>query len=391
MLINAYRTVLVEKKTKKIQNSNEIIKQIAKRLLDEELETIEKGNKEKLVKKIETNLINDFEIVEEKTVDYYIKEVLNRIYGYGILEKFLRDGKTTDIRAVAFDNIYIKQMGKWKRVNETFANNEEFEEYIRFCALKNNYNINNENPIGVFSDRKMGLRIEAGISPVNINNSSLVIRVHRKEMDKTLELLKQKYKMLDEKSYMTIKKAVNRMNNILICGKGGSGKTTLLRAIVNELPQTIAINTNEETAELYLEGRNVIQRECLLTRTEDKNIDLDRLSRHSLVMSNDVIVIGELKGKEANSFFDAVSTGHMGLATVHSDSAKNAIDRVITLIRKDSKATQYTEKFLRRFLAETIDYIIWMKDFEVKEISAIKYDEINDKFKMEFLYKKVQC
>ena len=237
----------------------------------------------------------------------------------------------------------------------------------------------------------MGLRIEAGISPVNINNSSLVIRVHRKEMDKTLELLKQKYKMLDEKSYMTVKKAVNRMNNILICGKGGSGKTTLLRAIINELPQTIAINTNEETAELYLEGRNVIQRECLLTRTEDKNIDLDRLSRHSLVMSNDVIVIGELKGKEANSFFDAVSTGHMGLATVHSDSAKNAIDRVITLIRKDSKATQYTEKFLRRFLAETIDYIIWMKDFEVKEISAIKYDEINDKFKMEFLYKKVQC
>ncbi len=389
MLINAYRTVLIEKKEHKIQDSNEIVKCISKRLLDEELDAIEKENREKLNKKIETILINNFEIAEEKTIDNYQKEVLNRIYGYGILEKFLRDGKTTDIRVVAFDNIYVKQMGKWIKVNERFTSKEEFEEYIRFCALKNNYNINNENPIGVFSDRKNGLRIETGIAPVNVNSASLVIRVHRKEMPKTLEKLTADYKILDENSYRVIKKAVNRMSNVLICGKGGSGKTTLLRAIINELPPTISINTNEETAELYLEGRNVIQRECVLTRTEDKNIDLDRLSRHSLVMSNDVIVIGELKGKEANSFFDAISTGHMGLATVHSDSAKNAIDRIITLIKKDSKAAQYTEKFLRRFLSETIDYIIWMKDFEVKEINNVKYDEVNEKLVLGRLYKKV--
>ncbi len=353
------------------------------------MEAVEKGNKEKLIKKIEMILINNFEIAEEKMLGKYQKEVLDRIYGYGMLEKFLRDGKTTDIRVVAFDNIYVKQFGKWIKVKERFTNNEEFEEYIRFCALKNNYNINNENPIGVFSDRKNGLRIETGISPVNVNNASLVIRVHRKEMPKTLEKLMRDYRMLDDRSYNVIKKAANKMSNVLICGKGGSGKTTLLRAIINELPDNIPINTNEETAELYLEGRNVIQRECVLTRTEDRNIDLERLSRHSLVMSNDVIVIGELKGKEANSFFDAISTGHMGLATVHSDSAKNAIDRIITLIRKDPKAAQYTENFLRRFLAETIDYIVWMKKFEVREINNVQYDNIADQLKIECLYKKV--
>ena len=79
----------------------------------------------------------------------------------------------------------------------------------------------------------------------------------------------------------------------------------------------------------------------------------------------DVIIIGELKGAEANSFFDSISTGHTGLATVHADSVKNTIDRLITLIKKDIKAQYYTEDFLRRFLCSSIDYIIFMKNFKV--------------------------
>ncbi|MBR6688730.1 MAG: CpaF family protein [Clostridia bacterium] len=390
MVINAYKTVLAEKNRDNKEQKRDIIKHITKRLLEEELETIERRNIEKLTKKIEWILVNKYEIVEEKNVNDYIKEVLDKIYGYGILEKYLNDGITSDIRAVAFNNIYVKQKGNWIKTEETFANEEEFNEYIRFCALKNNYNINNENPIGVFSDRKNGLRIEAGIEPVNVNNANLVIRIHKNETPKSLEQLFEAYHMLDKYSYEVIKDGTKRMANILICGKGGSGKTTLLRAIINTLPENIAINTNEETAELYIENRNIIQRECLLTRVEDKNVDLEKLSRNSLVMSNDVIVIGELKGKEANSFFDAISTGHMGIATVHSDSTKNAIDRIITLIRKDVKASQYTDRFLRRFLAGTIDYIILVKDFQVKEVAAVKYDEEKDVLNVINVYRKAR-
>lgn len=390
MVINAYRTVLVEKKQSKTFDKHNIINEIANLLLVEELDAIEKRILEKLTQKIEWLLINKYELVEENMVKEFVKEVLDKIYGYGILEKYLHDGITSDIRVVAFNNIYIKQKGRWRKAEETFVNKEEFNNYIRFCALKNNYNINNDNPIGIFSDRKNGLRIEAGIEPVNVNNSNLVIRIHKNENPKSLDELLEKYNFLDKQSYGIIKNGNKKLSNILICGKGGSGKTTLLRAIINDLPETLAINTNEETAEMYLEGRNAIQRECLLTRTDEKNVDLEKLSRHSLVMSNDVIVIGELKGKETNAFFDAISTGHMGIATIHSDSAKNAIDRIITLIKKDAKAIQYTERFLRRFLAETIDYIILVKNFEVREICGVKYEEEKDILRMINIYKKVE-
>ena len=67
-------------------------------------------------------------------------------------------------------------------------------------------------------------------------------------------------------------------------------------------------------------------------------------------------------------FFDAVSTGHMGLATVHSESAESVLDRLITLIKKDVKAQYYTEEFLKKVLSSSIDVIVFMKNFKIEKI-----------------------
>ena len=59
-------------------------------------------------------------------------------------------------------------------------------------------------------------------------------------------------------------------------------------------------------------------------------------------------------------FFDALSTGHMGMATVHSESAECVLDRLITLIKKDVKAQYYTEDFLKKLLSNSIDVIVFL-------------------------------
>ena len=73
-------------------------------------------------------------------------------------------------------------------------------------------------------------------------------------------------------------------------------------------------------------------------------------------------------------FFDAVSTGHRGYATVHADSYITTIDRLITLMKRDIKAQMYTDKYLGKLLAMSIDLIIFMKNFKVHEISEVLYD-----------------
>ncbi len=151
-----------------------------------------------------------------------------------------------------------------------------------------------------------------------------------------------------------------------------------MRNLINNIPENLSITSNEETAEIYSTHPNIIQREILKNRNEDKNISLAKLTAHSLVMSNDVVVIGELKGEEAMVFFDAVATGHRGYATVHADSSTNTIDRLVTLMKRDEKAQTYTDKYLRKLLSMSLDIVIFMKNFKIYEISEVIYNAKKD-------------
>ncbi|MBE5813198.1 MAG: CpaF family protein [Clostridiales bacterium] len=306
-----------------------------------------------------------------------VNVVFNKLFGYGILEKYITDKEISDIRAVKWNSVYIMRKGKWEKVEDRFANEIDFYNFVRYCVLKNNGRITYEQPIVVVSDKERHLRIEAGISPVNIISPSLVIRIHRPEENLSLEELYYKYNMLDENMYKYLCNAIADGHNIVIAGKGGSGKTTLLRAILNKIPDNVSITSNEETAELYSKHGNIIQREIVKNRNKG-NILLEDLTRQSLVMSNDAIVIGEIKGAEAMAFFDGISTGHIGYATVHADSSALVMDRLVTLIKKDVLAQQYSDKYLKNLLAQSLDIIIYMKNFKIYEICTVEYIKENE-------------
>lgn len=324
----------------------------------------------------------------DMNTDSTINDILNRLFGYHILQKYIDDQDVSDIRVTRFDNIIIKKKGVWKITGDTFYNEEEFLNFVRYCVLKNNGKITTETPIVIVSDRKNNLRIEAGIEPVNISSPNLVIRIHRPENIKTMEeLFTTDIEMFNLEIYKFLINAIKAGGNIIISGKGGSGKTTLMRNLINKIPEDLSITSNEETAELYSSHPNMIQREILKNRNDNKNITLAQLTAHSLVMSNDVVVIGELKGEEAMVFFDAVSTGHRGYATVHSDSSLNTIDRLVTLMKRDSKAQSYTDKYLRKLLSMSVDLVIFMKNFKIHEISEVMYNKETDDVEYNTLFK----
>ena len=356
-------------------------------------------NKDKVIGEIISFLINNYSdylsdidinrnivenIIREKVYKEYanmntestIKNILDRIFGYYILQKYIDDADVSDIRVTSFDRVFVKRKGNWERIKESFNSKEDYTNFVRYCILKNHGKITNEEPIVVVSDRKNNLRIEAGIEPVNVSSPNLAIRIHRPNLNQTLEeLFMTDIEMFDLDIYKFLVKSIISGCNIIISGKGGSGKTTLMRNLINRIPEDLSITSNEETAELNLSHPNVIQREILNNRNKDKNITLAKLTAHSLVMSNDVVVIGELKGEEAMVFFDAVSTGHRGYATLHSDSSKNTLDRLVTLMKRDISAQSYTDKYLRKLLAMSVDVVIFMKNFKIHEIAEVIYDE----------------
>jgi len=118
---------------------------------------------------------------------------------------------------------------------------------------------------------------------------------------------------------------------VLVTGPTGSGKSTTLASLLDVANQTRSghIMTVEDPIEyLHTHGRCVVNQREVGADTEDFNTAL----RHVLRQDPDIILVGELLDLETTSVaITAAETGHLVLATLHTQSAAQTIDRLIDI------------------------------------------------------------
>jgi twitching motility protein PilT len=116
---------------------------------------------------------------------------------------------------------------------------------------------------------------------------------------------------------------------ILVTGPTGSGKSTTLAAMINEINHNrrCHIVTIEDPIEfLHRNNRSIIIQREVGADTNSFNSAL----RHVLRQDPDVILIGEMRDLETiAAAVTAAETGHLVLATLHTTSASQTIDRII--------------------------------------------------------------
>jgi flagellar protein FlaI len=128
--------------------------------------------------------------------------------------------------------------------------------------------------------------------------------------------------------------AIERGASILLCGGTASGKTTALNALSLFIPSSYKIVTIEDTREISLPHKNWIAGTTRqgFSSSEDnktgKDIDMFDLIRAALRQRPKVIMVGEVRGKEAYSLFQAMATGHTSYATVHASDIHTLIQRL---------------------------------------------------------------
>jgi twitching motility protein PilT len=118
---------------------------------------------------------------------------------------------------------------------------------------------------------------------------------------------------------------------VLVTGPTGSGKSTTLAALLDVANQTRAghIVTIEDPIEyLHTHGNCVVNQREVGSDTNDFAVAL----RHVLRQDPDIILVGELRDLETTSVaVTAAETGHLVLATLHTQSAAQTIDRLIDI------------------------------------------------------------
>nr|WP_245323400.1 type II/IV secretion system ATPase subunit [Methanomicrobium sp. W14] len=124
--------------------------------------------------------------------------------------------------------------------------------------------------------------------------------------------------------------AVEAGKSCIFAGGTASGKTTSLNAISLFIPPLAKIVTLEDTRELKLPHQNWIP--SVTRESFDKegkgSIDMYELLKAALRQRPEYILVGEVRGAEAQTLFQAMSTGHVTYATMHADSVASAVHRI---------------------------------------------------------------
>jgi P-type conjugative transfer ATPase TrbB len=151
-----------------------------------------------------------------------------------------------------------------------------------------------------------------------------------------------------------IRNAVVERKNILVAGGTGSGKTTLVNAILAEPAFTKdRVVIIEDTKELQCPAEDKVE---LLTKGTEPRVTMTDLLRITLRLRPDRIIIGEVRGGEALAMLKAWNTGHPGgVATVHANSAADALQRIEDLVGEASAIIP------RRSIASAIKLVVFVE------------------------------
>lgn len=243
--------------------------------------------------------------------------------------------------------------------------------------------ITRENPIVEGELPLDGSRFEGTDCPIAPDGPSFVIRKKPSTIF-TLEDYAAKG-ILRPKGLAFLQAAILNKANILVAGGTGSGKTTLVNALIETLSRLCPhdrIIAMEDTSELQVSSPNRV-----MFRTSD-TVGFQRLTTVTMRYRPDRIIVGEVRDGAALELLKAWNTGHPGgIATIHADSARDALGRLEDLVAERIQAPMH------RLIGRAINVIAFIeKTPQGREVSQMAYvhehDSDNKQYSVEYVFNK---
>ncbi len=203
-------------------------------------------------------------------------------------------------------------------------------QFVGNIAAQSNDYINESKP---FLNARMpdGSRLNATISPATPQGPTVTIRKFKENPLSIVDLMD--YGTLDSEVaaflWMSVEGMRNYPLNVLVLGGAGSGKTTLLNVMAGFIPEDERVITIEDTLELNFYGRkNVVRMESTHGSDVRKAVTMNDLLINALRMRPDRLIVGEVRGEEAETLFNAMNIGHSAMGTLHANSPVEAVSRL---------------------------------------------------------------
>ena len=254
------------------------------------------------------------------------------LVGFGILDGLMRDANIEDISADGLKKPIFVYQRKYESIetNISFPEDQPLDNLISRLAHMSGKHISTAFPIvqGTLPGRhRLSATFRHEVSPYG---GTFTIRKFREDPITITDLINMN--VIDQNIAAYVWLLMENRATAMVVGATGSGKTTLMNALLTFTRMNSKIVTIEEVQEANLPHSNwtaLLSRESYgVVEDTGREIGLFDLVKTAMRMRPDILVVGEVRGEEAYVLFQAISTGHGGISTIHADDVGSAIQRL---------------------------------------------------------------
>ena len=272
---------------------------------------------------------------------------------YGELQQLLDDPSIEEIWINSPQRVFVARSGKSELTNIVLTS-QQVQSIMDRILLWSGRRIDLAQP---FVDARLpdGSRLHITIPEITSEHWAINIRKHLLRGKSLNDLVELDVMDVDVCAYLV--GAVKERKNLLVSGSTQAGKTTLLNALVSSIPVTERVITIEEVFELKPKLPD-----CVAMQTRTSNLDgsgeisIRRLIKEALRMRPSRLIIGEIREAESLDLLIALNSGIPGMATLHANSAREAIRKLQTLPMLAGE--NITQEFLTPTVARAIDLVV---------------------------------
>ncbi len=269
---------------------------------------------------------------EIESITYYVER---DILGFGKIDPLMKDPNIEDISCdMPGAPVFIFHKAFGYIPTNIIYEEEELTVFIKKILQDVGRHISISNPI-VDATLTDGSRISCSIGRYITNKgSSFTIRKFKEEPMTPLDLIKRN--LASPKAFAYLWALTEYGGNMMVVGGTATGKTTLMNAILLFIPSQKKIVSIEDTREINLIHENWVPMTTrpgfgqLNRETGKRNGEIDMFDLLTITMRQrpSYVVVGEVRGAEAFTLFQAMSIGRYVFGTFHADDISTFIHRM---------------------------------------------------------------
>ena len=288
------------------------------------------GNRKQILLSLMEELIGEYGVKIDLPALFRLQYYLVRNFlGWSRIDALMKDPQIEDISC---DGVEIPIFLYHRRYHNIKTNIIFDEDHLNSLAItlaqRSGKHISIGTPI-LDATLPDGSRLQLTFSKVvTSRGTSFSIRKFREEPFTPIELLEHGTFPVDAMVYFWL--SIENNKSLLFIGGTASGKTTSLNAVSHFIPPLAKVVSIEDTREITLNRDNWIAsvtRDAVIDGTTGA-ISMFDLLRAAMRQRPEYIIVGEVRGPEAQTLFQAMNTGHTTFSTLHAADVDAAVHRL---------------------------------------------------------------